>query len=215
MRHIFLTTLRNLLFLTLPAAVGLIVLAVPIVRLLLQRGAFDDSSTYATAWALAFFSVGLVGHTVVEIATRAFYALRNTKTPVAIGILAMVVNLIFSLLLMRLFEQWSLPPHGGLALANSIAILLEMVIMLFLLRGPMGGLSEAGLTQSLVKMSVAALGMALALLVVMPLLPNSDAWWAGIVGIVIGGVVYFGLAFVLRLHELQVIQRKVLGRLRR
>ena len=215
MRHIFLTTLRNLLFLTLPAAVGLIVLAVPIVRLLLQRGAFNDTSTNATAWALAFFSIGLVGHTVVEITTRAFYALKNTKTPVAIGILAMVVNLIFSLLLLKLFEQWGLPPHGGLALANSIAVLLEMVIMLLLLRGPMGGLSEPGIRQSLVKMSVAALGMALALLVVMPMLPNSGSWWAAIIGIIIGGAVYIGLAFALRLHELQVIQRKVLGRLRR
>ena len=215
MRHIFLTTLRNLLFLTLPAAVGLIVLAVPIVRLLLQRGAFNETSTDATAWALTFFALGLVGHTVVEITTRAFYALKNTRTPVAIGILAMVVNLIFSLLLMELFKKWGLPPHGGLALANSIAILLEMVILLWLLRGPMGGLSEPGVTQSIVKMSVAALGMALALLVVMPLLPNSDSWWVGIAGIILGGVVYIGLAFALRLHELQFIQRKVLGRLRK
>jgi putative peptidoglycan lipid II flippase len=96
MRHIFIATLRNLLFLTLPASVGLILLREPLVSLLLERGNFGIDSTRATAWALGFFALGLVGHAIVEIAARAFYALKNTKTPLGIGVLAMILNIILS-----------------------------------------------------------------------------------------------------------------------
>jgi putative peptidoglycan lipid II flippase len=111
MRRIFVATLRNLLFLTFPAAVGLLILRVPIVRLL-ERGQFDATSTDLTAWALGFFALGLVGHAVVEIVARAFYALKNTRTPVAVGVAAMAVNVGLSLLLMHLFDRWGWLPHG-------------------------------------------------------------------------------------------------------
>lgn len=215
MRHIFLTTLRNLLFLTLPAAVGLVVLAGPIVRLLLERGAFDAASTRATAWALGFFSLGLVGHAVVEIAARAFYALKNTKTPVLIGVAAMGLNIIFSILLLRGFAAWGWAPHGGLALANSLAVMLEMVALLWLIRRPLGGLAEPGLGQSLLKMGAAAALMAAVLLAALPFLPASPGWLAGVSGIGLGGLVYVSAALALGLSELRVIQQRLLRRLRR
>lgn len=210
MRHIFLTTLRNLLFLTLPAAVGLLVLAVPIVRLLLQRGAFDANSTQTTAWALGFFALGLVGHAVVEIAARAFYALKDTKTPVIVGVLSMALNVGLSILLMRLFAVGGWAPHGGLALANSLAVTLEMAALLWLIRRPLGGLVQPGLVSSLAKMGLAAMTMALVLRLILPWLPSSPGWLAGSVGIGLGGLVYLGVASALGLSELQRVWRKLL-----
>lgn len=210
-RRIFATTLRNLLFLTLPATVGLLILAEPLVRLLLERGEFNADSTRLTAFALGLFALGLVGHAVVEIAVRAFYALKNTKTPVSIGILAMGLNIGLSILLMNLFAAWGWPPHGGLALANSIAVTLEMVILLVLLRTAMDGLSETNLWPSLMKMSLATLGMAAVLLGIVPLLPIVPSWLGGIIGIVVGGLVYLGLAYVIGVDELKPIQQKVMG----
>ena len=99
--------------------------------------------------ALGFFAVGLVAHTVVEIAARAFYALKNTRTPVLISIGAMVANIGLSVALLRLFEALGWPPHGGLALANSAAVTLEMIAMLWLLNRPLGGLNQPGLRASL------------------------------------------------------------------
>lgn len=210
LRHIFVLTMRNLFFLTLPAAVGLVVLAQPIVRLLLERGAFGPDSTAATAWALSFFALGLVGHAVVEIATRAFYALKNTKTPVGIGVAAMGVNIGLSWLLLRLFAAWGWPPHGGLALANSTAVTLEMFALLVLLHPQMGGRVEAGLGWAIGKMGLAALGMALALGLLRPFLPLTPAWLGGVVAIGLGGLVYLGLAYLLGLDEIKMIRRRVI-----
>jgi putative peptidoglycan lipid II flippase len=212
MRRVFGITLRSMLFLTLPAAVGLVILAQPIVRLLLQRGAFDAESTRATAWALAFFSLGLVGHAVVEIAARAFYALKNTKTPVIIGIVAMGLNIILSLIFMNLFAWLNWMPHGGLALANAVAVTLEMTAMLLLLRQPMGGLSESGLARSIIKMSLAGVGMAVALWIILPYLPAGNTWLGGLIGIVVGGGVYVALAYLLGADELRVVRQRLLRR---
>ena len=214
-RRVFGMTLRSMLFLTLPASVGLIILAVPIVRMLLERGAFGAASTWATAWALALFSLGLVGHAVVEISARAFYAFKNTKTPVGIAILAMAINIILSLVLLNVFARLGLAPHGGLALANSIAITFEMVILLLLLRRTMGGLGAPGLGRSVVKMSLATAGMALVLVSIRPFLPAEYAWAAGLTGILLGGIVYVGLAYILGLDELKQLERRILLRVGR
>lgn len=212
LRRIFAVTLRSLLFLTLPAAAGLVVLSEPLVRLLLERGKFDSAATTATAWALSFFALGLTAHAVVEIATRAFYALKNTKTPVIIGVAAMAVNIGLSWVFLRLFAGWGWPPHGGLALANSIAVTLEMVALLALLRPHMGGLAESGLVGAVVKMALATAGMALALGLLLPFLPASPAWFGGIVGLAVGGLVYLGLAYSLGVEELRSFRQRILRR---
>jgi putative peptidoglycan lipid II flippase len=210
LRRIFILALRNLLFLTLPAAVGLIVLSQPLVRLLLEWGKFGPNSTAATAWALSFFALGLVGHALVEIATRAFYALKNTKTPVGIGVAAMGLNIGLSWLLLGLFAGWGWPPHGGLALANSIAVTLEMVVLLALLRPLIGGLAEPGLGRAIGQMSLAAGGMALALWLLLPFLPTTPSWLGGVVGIIVGGLVYLGLAFGVGLGEIKTFRRRLI-----
>jgi putative peptidoglycan lipid II flippase len=82
----------------------------------------------------------LVGHCVVEIVSRAFYALHDTKTPVSVGVLAMSLNIGFSLLFSTFFIQAGWMPHGGLALANSLATGLEMAALLVIMRRRLNGL---------------------------------------------------------------------------
>ena len=215
LRRIFAITLRNLLFLTLPAAAGLVFLAEPIVRLLLQGGDFDAGSTAKTAWALAFFALGLVGHAVVEITTRAFYALKDTRTPVGVGVAAMAVNIGLSLLLLDLFTRWGWPPHAGLALANSAAVCLETAVLLWLLGPRLGGLLEPGAGPALLKMGLATAGMVLVLWLLRPFLPAGSRWAGGLMGMAAGGLVYLGLAALLRLDEFSLVWRKVQARLKR
>jgi len=209
MRRIFAATLRTMLFLTLPAAVGLLVLREPIIQLLLERGQFDSTSTRLTAWALGFYALGLVGHAVVEIAVRAFYALKNTKTPVAIGVVAMLINIILSFLLMRLFERFGWPPHGGLALANSIAVTVEMIILLILLRPAMGGLAETHLGPPMVKLCLATAGMALFLVGMNWFFSAANPWLEGALGISGGGLVYLSLAAGLGIEEVKPVQQRM------
>ena len=99
----------------------------PFVEILFQRGRFDAASTQAVAYALRFFALGLVAHAVVEIVVRVFYALHDTATPVVVGVATMALNILLSLALIGRLS------YGGLALANSIATALEMLVLLILL----------------------------------------------------------------------------------
>jgi len=134
MRSTLSATLRAIFFLSIPAAVGLLVLRMPLIQLLFQRGAFEASSTEAVAWALQFYALGLPAHAGVEVVARAFYALHDTRTPVAISVAAMALNVVLSLILIRPLA------HGGLALSNTVATTLELMGMMFLIRRRLGGI---------------------------------------------------------------------------
>jgi len=208
-------TLRGLVFLSLPASLGLIVLREPIVGLLLQRGAFTAESTQMVAWALLWYAAGLVGHSLLEISARAFYALQDTRTPVLVGAAAMGLNIVLSLAFASLFTRWGWMPHGGLALANSLATALECLVLLVLLRRRTGGLEGARLRPGL----LAALGAALAMTAVLAgwlqLTSAASSWVIGGGGVVVGAVVYFTAALALGAPEarrLAVSARRALQR---
>ena len=141
MRASLAVSLRWVLLLAVPASLGLMVLRKPLVALLYQHGdLFTADSTELVAWALLFYAFGLVAFSIVEIVSRAFYALHDTRTPVVVGVIAMSLNLVFSLLFSDLFRRIGWAPHGGLALANSLATYLEAFALLFLMRRRLGGL---------------------------------------------------------------------------
>ena len=148
--------IRSIIFITLPAAVGLIALRVPIVRVLYQQGEFTHQATLATAHAVLFYSFGMVGYAAQQLLNRTFYALQDTVTPVAIGILSIAINLIFNFTLIGPMG------HGGLALAYSIAGIFNMVALLYFLRRKIGGINGRGLVISCARALMASLIMGLA-----------------------------------------------------
>src|SRR5438132_7079109 len=79
--QVFLLSLRMILFLTIPASIGLIVLGEPVIRLFYERDQFDAASTVGTASAMVFYALGLVGHATVEIVDRVLYSLGDTRLP--------------------------------------------------------------------------------------------------------------------------------------
>jgi putative peptidoglycan lipid II flippase len=199
MRSTLSATLRAILYLAIPASVGLFALRYPIVQLLFQRGAFEESSTEAVVWALQFYALGLFAHAVVEIVTRAFYALHDTLTPVLIGVGAMGINVVLSLILIQPLA------HGGLALANSTATILEMVGLLLIIRGRLEGLEGGRLLGSTLRTLLAACLMGFGV-----------SWFAagagglsiiivGGGGIALGGVIYFVASLVLGSEEVRAL----------
>lgn len=196
-------TLRSVFFLTVPAAVGLMVLRRSVVALLFERGAFQATSTDAVAWALAFYAIGLVGHAGVEILARAFYALHDTWTPVWVGVLAMALNVALSLTLPGTFAAAGAAPHGGLALANSVATLLEMMGLAALVRPRLKGLAERAVATSLMRSAVAAAAMTAGLVGWLRLTAGRPSWLAGGGGILVGAAVYLTAAAGLRVDELR------------
>jgi putative peptidoglycan lipid II flippase len=151
--------LRGVLLLAVPAAVGLMALRTPIVALLYERGRFTSESTALVAWALLWYAAGLVGHSVMEVLARAFYAMQDTRTPVLVGVGAMSLNVAFSFGFSALFLRIGWAPHGGLALANSLATALETVGLWILMRRRLGGLEEQQVGTTLRKAALASLAM--------------------------------------------------------
>lgn len=203
MRSSLAASLRGALVLSIPASIGLIILREPIVALLYQRGAFDQRSTELVAWALLWFSAGLVGHAVVEIFSRAFYALHNTLTPVLVGIGAMSLNVVFSYAFSALFIRLGWMPHGGLALANSLATALEAVGLLYLMRRRLGGLMGVRIWDGALRAGAAACLMGISLIAWFRASVGYPNWLVGVVGVVIGVVVFSLTAYFFGLDEVQ------------
>jgi putative peptidoglycan lipid II flippase len=124
------------------------------------------------------------------------------------------LNVVLSLVLSALFQTWGWMPHGGLALANSLATAFESGILLWLLRKRLGGLGLAGSGRAFVTMAGGGAAMALALWGWMQLLPNASVLTIGLGGIALGSVVYLLTAAVFRLDELQLVT-ELLGNIRR
>jgi putative peptidoglycan lipid II flippase len=206
-RRTLASTLRSVVYLALPASVGLVILRIPIVQLLFQRGEFTAESTASVAWALAFYGIGLAGHAGLEIIVRAFYALHDTKTPVVVGGGAMALNIGLSISLSRVFLSVGWMPHGGLALANSIATLIEASWLLWLLRGRLEGVEGRWLLNGFLKSGAATVGMAGVIWGWLLILPEGPALWSGGVGIVLGAAAYLAFAALLRVEELRSVRR--------
>lgn len=207
------TTLRGVILLAFPATLGLILLSGPLVAMLFQRGSFTAASTQMVAWALIWYASGLPGHAVLEILARAFYAFHDTKTPVLVGAGAMTLNVIFSFLFSAFFAQIGWMPHGGLALANSLATLLEALILLTLMnRRLSGGLPRREILSALRQALLSALAMSAALLAWAALMENRNPWLTGLGGVTLGGLIYAAALALQKPPELGQIARRFLRR---
>lgn len=156
MRATISSSLRMMLMLNVPATVGLMVLAGPIVSVIFERGQFTRADTTATAAALLFYAPGLVGYSAVKIASPAFYALRDSRTPVLVSVLSIAVNVALNLTLVRVFG------YRGLALGTALASLLNAALLLELLRRRLGGLDFGRVALALGKILAASALMAAA-----------------------------------------------------
>jgi putative peptidoglycan lipid II flippase len=152
--------LRLMLVLNIPAATGLIVIALPIVQLIFERGNFTSSDTAATAAALIFYSPGLIGYSAVKIIAPTFYALRDSRTPVLISVGTMAFNITINVLLVRIIG------YKGLALGTSIAALLNAGALFWLLRNRLEGLDGTLIGRTLLKTLIASTIMGLTAAVV-------------------------------------------------
>ncbi len=114
-----------ILLITIPATVGLIVLAKPIVEIAFQRGEFDATATMMTSQALIFYSVGLVSMALRLLITRVYYSLQDTKTPMINGAISVGFNIVLNLMLVQYMG------HAGLAFATSIATTIATILMFY------------------------------------------------------------------------------------
>ena len=137
--------MRLVFFITLPAMVGLIVLREPIVALLLRWGAFKVETVRLTAYALLFYAAGLWAFSAVRIVVSVYYALQDTKTPVKIACISVAANIVLSIVLMQFLA------HGGLALATSLASMVNLALLLLVLKKRIGAMDLGSTAASVAK----------------------------------------------------------------
>jgi putative peptidoglycan lipid II flippase len=203
--------LSVIIALSMPATVGLIVLGQPLIRLLFERGEFTAQSTAQVSFALQMFAVGLVAHSVLEVVTRGFYALKDTARPVALAVASMALNIALSVALADAFARAGWMPFGGVALANAIATTLETVALYWILARREPGIATRTIVLALGKAAVASVAMGLVLVAWLAVMGSGA--FATVAALVIGGLVYFAAAFALRSDEArfatQLIKRRV------
>jgi len=204
--------LRLILFLTIPASVGLMIMAKPITAFLLRSGAFDAASTDLVVSALVFYAIALFAHAGIEIVSRAYYAMSDTRTPVAFAVISMIINLVLSLILV-----W---PFGikGLAAALSVATIVEFALLLRTLDRRLHGIDGVYLVASIGKtiMATVLMGEVIALWLAMLELAGLldlgrkvDAGFAMLGGMALGAVVFFYASRALHSEEAAVLVRRL------
>jgi putative peptidoglycan lipid II flippase len=205
-----------MLMLMVPATVGLIVLAVPIVRLLFERGAFTPADTQATALALACYAPGMIGYSVVRLGVPSFYALGTSLTPAVISAMAVGLNIVLNLALVRVMG------YQGLALGSAIAALSNGALLLILLRRRLDGLEGRRIADSLARIAVAAVIMGAAVWQAnlwFTALWTGTGWWKQLLivasDIGVGLAVLGTTARLLGLAELSQARDQLLTRLTR
>ena len=205
-----------MLFLNLPATVGLIVLAQPIVAVIFEHGEFTASDTIATAAALQLYAIGLIGYSIVRIISPTFYALGRSRIPVMVSAASVVVNIVLNITLVRMLG------YRGLALGTSITAIVNASVQLYLLRREIHGLEGSRIAASFARVMVASAAMGgvtwgahAALLTVLP----GDSLVIQIVRLVLTiGVSLATLvasAQLLRIREFGEARDLVIGRLKR
>ncbi len=173
LRHTLSFGLRLIFFITFPAMMGLICLRIPIVHLLFEHGEFNALATMGTANAILFYAIGLWAFAGIRVVVPAFYALSDTKTPVIVGILAMALNLVLNILLMRPLE------YKGLALATSLSAIFNFLALLFILRRHTGPIDGKRILASHIKTAIASFTIILPALWVsrQALWLSQGNWW--------------------------------------
>jgi putative peptidoglycan lipid II flippase len=206
-------TLRGVILLSLPAAAGLILLRSPIVTMLYQRGEFSAEDTQLVAWALLWYAAGLVFHSVLEVLVRAFYAMHDTKTPVLVGATAMGLNVGLSYTFAALFTRLGWMPHGGLALANSLATALETTTLYLLMRKRLNGIHGQEIAKGFGAAALGTLGMIAALVFWMQFTGSAPAALTTLGGVALGGAIYGLVLILLRVPEIHKLFQLVKRRL--
>jgi len=201
--------IRLVAFITVPAMLGLMILREPIIRVLFQHGAFVAESTRLTARALLYYAIALPGLATVKLIVPAFYSTKDTKTPVIVAAISMVLNVLLNIVFLEFF--FKRVQNGGPALATALACYFDFFALFVIFRVRYGALGTMEILRSFGKISLCASIMGV-------------ACWLGVhytefamhsrfliqllifAGMILGATgLYLGLAWVFRCHEIEEI----------
>jgi putative peptidoglycan lipid II flippase len=211
-------SLRLVMLLTIPSAIGLFILAEPIISLIYQHGRFTGEATRQTAAALRYYAIGLAAYSGIKVLAPAFYAVGKKQLPMLVSLLSIGVN--FGLNWFFRFQLgWD---HRGLALSTSVVAVTNFLLLYLMMRRHAVRLETTALLFTLAKLAIAGLALALVCLgaqwMFFQSLQSLRVWQKAIeviVTVALGGTVFFGAAYLLHVAELRDVVLLVRGRLSR
>jgi putative peptidoglycan lipid II flippase len=203
--------------LTIPSACGLIVLGEPIIRLIYEGGRFGAIDTDMTAWALSAYSVGLAGYAAIKVLSPSFYALDDAKTPMYVSIASIFIHVCVSYGMMKLLSTIGVSPerpngfgHVGVALATSIVALVNFLALTWLMRRRIRRINGREIFSAFLKISAASALMSavsyFAYLFLHQIFSGKGLLFRLVecfVPIFLGGIVFLGMAKLLKISEME------------
>ena len=198
-------SINSVILLVIPISIGAIVLATPIVKLLFQRGEFDARATSMTAIALIMYSIGMVAFGLRDIIGKVFYALKDTKTPMINGAIAMIMNIVLNIILVKYLQL------AGLALATSISAIVCIFLLFGSLKKKIGYFGQDKIIKTTIKSIVAAVVMGIVTYFVYNIVSNllglglAKEAVSLAISVGVGAITYGILVVVLKVDEINVI----------
>ncbi|HEX8880093.1 MAG TPA: lipid II flippase MurJ, partial [Candidatus Acidoferrum sp.] len=202
-------SVRIVAFITIPAALGLMVLREPIIRVLFQHGEFVASSTRLTARALLYYAIGLPALATVKLVVPAFYSTKDTKTPVIVASISLVINIVLNILFLQVFFKQV--QNGGPALATALATFFDFFALLIIFRLRYGSMGMMETMHSFARISLCSAIMAAACWVgnrytAFTLHSRFLVQLVVFAGLLAGATaLYLALAWIFRCHEIEEV----------
>jgi putative peptidoglycan lipid II flippase len=225
--------IRVIFLVVLPASVGLMVLGIPIIRLLLEHGKFYPRDTIFTASALFYYSVGLFAAGELYIVNKTFYSLKDTKTPMVVAAIAIIINYFgdwFMMIYLPIFAKLIHLPrsiaylglaHGGIALSTSLVCIFNFLVLVFILRKRLVGIGGKKIVSSGLRVLLSSIALGFVAFYSWLLVSNFvgaskvGQALAILVAILVGVLVYLGLLLLLKVEEVKTIYELALERVRK
>lgn len=212
-------SINIIVILMVPIMIMIMDFSTPIVRILFEEGSFDSHATYLTSTALSCYSVGIVAYGLREILAKGFYSLQDTKTPVKNATISVVINVVFSIVLVRYMGI------GGLALASSISAILTTMLLFISLRKKIGKLGFKNIFITFIKVSIASIIMGITMkfmynniLGLRKLLIIENRKFIGvdtIVSVFVGLIIYIILISLFNIKEVREISEIIVNRIKK
>lgn len=204
-------SINIVILLVIPISIGAIIFSKPIVKLLFERGAFDENATIMTSSALVMYSIGMVAFGIKDIIGKIFYSLKDTKTPMINGVISMFLNIILNIVFIKYLN------HAGLALGTSISSIICIILLMSSLVKKIGDFGQYRVLQTLIKSIAASTAMGVISIL-------SYNWMMSIIklnsislilAILIGIVIYVIFISILKIEELDEVKYTVLSKIRK
>lgn len=202
LRQIFIFSINILTIMLIPITAIMMQLNTFIVKILFERGAFNQNDTFLTSSALFYYCIGMIFFGYRDILNKAFYSIHDTKTPMINGIFAVIGNIILNLILVKYMA------HSGLALATSLSAMLTSALLFYNLNKKIGGLNNTNILQIFMKCLIAALLMSIEINLLIKIFSHTFILAddiiksiTTIIAVLVGLCSYFMLIYILKVNE--------------